>query len=119
MPDGRRADVMALAPSGRITIIEVKSCPADFLSDRKWQAYSAFCDCFGFAVPADFPFGLLPEETGILVADAYDAALIRPLQNFVLASARRRCLHLRFARLAALRSLGLPDIEAEQIALPS
>ena len=80
LPDGRRADVMALGPDGRITIIEVKSCPADYLTDRKWHAYSAFCDLFGFAVSADFPLDLLPGEPGILVADAYDAAMVRPLQ---------------------------------------
>ncbi|WP_027135394.1 MmcB family DNA repair protein [Geminicoccus roseus] len=109
LPDGRRADIMALGPDGRITIIEIKSCPADYLTDRKWQAYAAFCDRFGFAVAADFPLDLLPPEPGILVADAYDAAEIRPLQDFTLASARRRVLHLRFARLAALRTLGAAD----------
>ncbi len=112
LPDGRRADVMALGPDGRITIIEIKSCPADYLTDRKWQAYAAFCDCFAFAVSEEFPLDLLPEEPGILVADAYDAVQVRPMQTFALASARRRSLHLRFARLAAFRSLGLAEEQA-------
>lgn len=111
LPDGRRADVMALAPDGRITIIEIKSCPADYLTDRKWQAYASFCDRFSFAVSAEFPLGLLPDEPGILVADAYDAVQVRPMQTLTLAPARRRSLHLRFARLAALRTLGLVDDE--------
>jgi hypothetical protein len=105
LPDGRRADVMALSPDGRITIVEIKSCPADYLTDRKWRAYAAYCDLFGFAVASDFPLDLLPPEPGVLVADAYDAAEIRPWQAFPLAPARRRVLHLRFARLAALRTL--------------
>lgn len=109
LPDGRRADVMALGPDGKITIIEIKSCPADYLSDRKWHAYAAYCDRFGFAVAADFPLDLLPPEPGILVADAYDAVEIRPLQDCPLGAARRRNLHLRFARLAALRALGRPE----------
>ena len=112
LPDGRRADVMALAPDGRITIIEVKSGPADYLADRKWRGYGAFCDLFGFAVATEFPLNLLPEEPGILVADPYEAVEVRPLQPFVMASARRRALHLRFARLAALRALGLADTDA-------
>ena len=62
-------------------------------------------------VAADFPLELLPPEPGVLVADAYDAAEIRPLQPFTLAATRRRVLQLRFARLAALRSLGVEAAE--------
>jgi hypothetical protein len=115
LPDGRRADVMALGPDGRITIVEIKSCPADYLTDRKWRAYAAYCDQFGFAVAADFPLDLLPEEPGILVADAYEAVQIRPFQTFLLAPARRRALHLRFGRLAALRVLGIAEALGEQV----
>ncbi len=111
LPNGRRADIMALGQDGRITIIEVKSCAADYLTDRKWRFYADFCDRFGFAVAAGFPLDLLPPEPGVLVADAYDAAEIRPLQPFTLAAARRRVLQLRFARLAALRSLGVEAVE--------
>src|SRR5262245_52978453 len=39
LADGRRADLMALDPRGGITILEVKSCLADFRTDSKWEDY--------------------------------------------------------------------------------
>ncbi len=39
LPNGRRADLVALAPDGALRIVEVKSSRADFQADRKWTDY--------------------------------------------------------------------------------
>ena len=59
---GRRVDLMALGRDGRLVAIEVKSCRADFLTDRKWRDYLDYADQFYFAVAPDFPVELLPAE---------------------------------------------------------
>lgn len=109
LPDGRRADIMALRPDGGFAIIEVKSCARDFLSDAKWQEYRAFADELHFAVDLDFPCELLPRDAGLLVCDGFEAAPIREAPSHPLASARRRALLHRFASLAAKRLAGLTD----------
>ena len=42
LANGRRADLIALAPDGALTIVEVKSSVADFRADRKWPDYEDF-----------------------------------------------------------------------------
>ncbi|MEO8530733.1 MAG: MmcB family DNA repair protein [Deltaproteobacteria bacterium] len=104
VPDrGLRVDVMALGPKGEIWVIECKSSRADFMTDRKWQGYLPWCDRFFWAVPADFPLELLPDETGLMLADAYDAEIIRFGPETKLAGARRKVITQKFARHAALR----------------
>ena len=103
---GLRVDVMAIGPKGEIWIIECKSGLADFRSDQKWHRYLEHCEQFFWAVDEDFPREILPPDTGLILADAYDAAILRcapdaPLRQ--LHSARRRKLTLRFARVAAER----------------
>ena len=39
LANGRRADVVALSPSGDIAIVEIKSCLLDYQTDGKWQDY--------------------------------------------------------------------------------
>jgi hypothetical protein len=51
---GRYSDIMAIGPDGATTIVEIKSCRADFMADRKWADYRAFCDRFYFAVDVSF-----------------------------------------------------------------
>lgn len=106
---GRRADVMALGAQGEIVIVEVKSGPQDYRTDRKWHEYRAFCDRFYFAVGADFPQALIPEEVGLIVADRYGAAPLREGPVHPLAGARRKAVSLRFGRLAALRLQAMLD----------
>ncbi len=110
----RRADVMALSRDGQITIAEIKSCPADFLSDQKWQDYEAFCDHFYFAVNTDFPIDHLPEACGLIIADAYSAEIIRPAPLHKLTAPRRKAVTLAFARQSAARLHRLldPGLEA-------
>ncbi|MBL8833845.1 MAG: MmcB family DNA repair protein, partial [Rhodospirillales bacterium] len=101
---GRRADLLALADDSRVLLVEIKSSAADFRADRKWAEYLDWCDLFAFAVPAGFPVDLLPPEAGLIVADYYDAALVREFQpQAKLAPARRKAVVLRYARLAGAR----------------
>jgi hypothetical protein len=101
--NGRRADVMALAPDGMIAIIEVKSSVVDFRADRKWGDYRDFCDALYFAVPNGFPIALIGPECGLIAADAFGAEILRPAPVIRLVPARRKAMTLRFAQLAAQR----------------
>ncbi len=106
---GLRVDVMALGASGEIWVVECKSSLADFRADRKWQTYLPWCDRFFWAVPGDFPVECLPQDTGLILADDFDAEIVRSAPPCRLAAARRRALTLRFARAAAYRHQHLRD----------
>ena len=77
LPNGRRADILALRPDGGFVCIEVKSGPRDFLADAKWPDYRDYADALFFAVDVDFPQDLLPAETGLIVAAGLEADLLR------------------------------------------
>jgi len=104
LPNGRRADIMALGSRGEIVIVEVKSGLDDFRTDRKWGDYLPYCDAFFFAVAPEFPREILPPEPGLIVADAFDGAVLREQAATPLAGARRKALTIAFARLAAFRA---------------
>ena len=106
LPNGRRADLMALGPKGELVIVEVKSSTEDFRTDRKWGDYGPFCDAFYFAVPPEFPRSILPEAPGLMAADSFGGAVLREAPVHPLAPARRKALTLQFARLAAFRAAG-------------
>jgi hypothetical protein len=111
----RRADILALGKTGDLMIIEIKSSVADFRADRKWAFYREFADRLYFAVPNAFPLLLIPEECGLIVADGFDAAVLRHGALTPLAPARRRALTLRFALAAASRLRRLLDPEAGRL----
>lgn len=106
---GLRVDVMALGPGGEIWVIECKSGREDFAADRKWQGYLDWCDRFFWAVAPDFPTELLPADTGLIIADAYGAEVLREAPRTPLAGARRKVVTRRFAFHAALRLQALRD----------
>ncbi len=108
----RRADILALGKRGDLMIIEIKSSVADFRADRKWAFYREFADRLYFAVPNEFPSHLIPEECGLIVADAFGAAVLRHGHLTPLVPARRRALTLRFALAAASRLRRQLDPEA-------
>ncbi len=105
LPNGRRADVMALGRKGDIIIVEVKSGIEDYRVDRKWPEYAPFCDAFFFAVAPEFPEGVLPDEPGLIVADQFGGAVVRDAPVLTVAPARRKALTIAFGRLAAMRTL--------------
>jgi len=108
LPNGRRADMMAIDAKGALTIVEIKVSRADLVGDAKWTDYLDYCDRFFWAVPQGLSAILahesfLPERAGLIVADRYDAAVIREALHAPLAPARRKAELLRFARRAARR----------------
>lgn len=106
---GKRVDVMALGPKGALWVVECKSSRADFRADAKWQGYLDWADRFFWAVDADFPIEILPAETGVIIADGYDAQIIRMAPEHRLAGARRHAVIRKFARDAARRLQGWRD----------
>ena len=106
---GLRVDVMALGPKGEVWIVECKSGRVDYQTDHKWQGYLPWCDRFFWAVDEAFPTELLPDGTGLILADAYDAEILRMGPETPLAGARRKVMLQKFARHAALRLQGLRD----------
>ncbi len=113
--NGRRADVVALGKSGDLAIVEIKSSVADFRADRKWPTYRDFADRLYFAVASGFPTVLIPDECGLMVADAFGAALLRDGHTTPLSAGRRRALTLRFGRIAAARLRRFIDPDAERL----
>jgi len=109
LTDGRRADIAAVNREGEVLIVEVKSSPTDFRADRKWRDYAASCDRLYFAVSDRTPLGLMPLETGLIVADPYGAEIVREAELQRMAPASRRALLLRFAQAAADRLHRLAD----------
>ncbi len=106
---GKRVDVMAIGPKGEIWVIECKSGREDFRSDHKWQGYLEWCDRFFWAVDDRFPLELLPEDTGLIIADSYGAEVVRMGPEAKLAGARRKKITLKFARDVALRHHRMRD----------
>jgi hypothetical protein len=108
LPNGRRADMMAIDGKGCLTIVEIKVARSDLLGDCKWTDYLDYCDRFFWAVPPGLATILqeeryLPSKAGLIVADRYDAAVMREAVDRPLAPARRKAELLRFARRAARR----------------
>ena len=106
---GLRVDLISLSPRGEVWIVECKSCRADFAADRKWQGYLEWCDRYFWAVDCDFPVELLPDETGLILADPYGAEIQRMAPETRLPAARRNRLVRDIARVAASRLQGVLD----------
>lgn len=110
---GKRVDVIAISKKGEIWVVECKSSRADFQTDHKWDGYLEWCDRFFWAVDSDFPTDLLPDETGLIIADSYDAEVIRMAPEDKLSPARRKALTLGLARQAARRLQSLRDPDGQ------
>jgi hypothetical protein len=121
LSDGRRADLMGVDGRGNVMIVEIKVSRADLLGDCKWNDYLAHCDRFYWAVPAGFdlsPFDdacFLPERAGLIVADRYDAAIVRDAAHLALPAPARKKVTLALARRAARRVINLTDPDAEAL----
>ncbi|HST36901.1 MAG TPA: MmcB family DNA repair protein [Allosphingosinicella sp.] len=112
LPNGRRADMLAIDAKGQLTIVEIKVSRADLMGDGKWGDYLDYCDFFFWAVPTGFALDPFegdshgPDCAGLIVADRYDAEIVRAAPCRPLAAARRKAETLRFARRAARRLAG-------------
>ncbi len=106
---GRRADILALNRGGEIIVVEVKSSLADYRADGKWHEYLEWCDGLFFAVDADFPSDVLPQDQGWMICDVYGGEIMRDAPRSKLPAARRKMMTLRFGLVAARRLQGLLD----------
>jgi len=109
LPSGRRADLVALGGDGEIIIVEIKSSVADFRADQKWMDYRAHCDRLFFATTIEVPCEIFPQDTGLIVADAFGAQIVCEAPQHRLHAATRKSMMLTFARCAALRLQSLAD----------
>jgi len=109
--NGRRADLMGVDFKGRVIIVEIKTARGDLLGDGKWHDYLDFCDLFYWGLSPALDRTCLeeadyrPECCGVIVADGYDAEIVRPAPVRPLAAARRRVEVERLARAALRRQL--------------
>src|SRR5580698_3808623 len=103
LANGRRLDVAALGNNGTVLGVEIKVAVGDLKQDIKWPEYLEFCELFYFAIPPDFPDELVPPDTGLIVADRYGGAIVRPSPIAQLNASRRKAVTLRFAKVAAER----------------
>lgn len=108
---GRRADLMGIDAKGRIVIVEIKVSRADLLGDAKWTDYLDHCDRFYWGLAPHLDRAcletevFLPHACGVIVADGYDAEIIRPAPALPMAAARRKAEVERLARASLRRSL--------------
>lgn len=109
LPSGRRADLVALDASGEIWIIEIKSSIADFRADHKWMDYRAHCDRLFFATTTEVPCEIFPQDTGLIVADAFGGQIVCEAPQHKLLAPTRKAMMLRVAQCAALRLQSLID----------
>ena len=115
LKNGRRADLMGIDAKGLIVIVEIKVARADLLGDAKWPDYLDFCDRFYWGLspaldraPLESP-PYRPETCGVIVADGYDAEILRPAALEPLAAARRKTQVEHLARVAMRRHMALLD----------
>jgi len=108
---GRRADIVALGPTGEILIVEIKSSIEDFRADGKWFDYTPFCDRLYFASHSGVPAAIFPEAAGLILADGYGAEILREAPLAGLPGARRKAMTIRFGQAAAHRLHRLFDPE--------
>lgn len=107
----RRADLMGIDAKGRIVIVEIKVSRADLLGDAKWPDYLDHCDRFYWGLSPQLDRACLetelfmPQACGVIVADGYDAEIVRPAPQLPLAAARRKVEVERLARTALRRQV--------------
>jgi hypothetical protein len=111
LASGRRADLVALGGGGEVWIVEIKSSVADFRADQKWMDYRRHCDRLFFATTLEVPCEIFPQDTGLIVADAFGASVVCEAPEHRLHASTRRSMMLAFARTAALRLAALADPE--------
>jgi hypothetical protein len=109
LPSGRRADLVAINDRCEIWIVEIKSSIEDLRADQKWPEYRCHCDRLFFAFTQALPCEIFPDETGLIIADAYGAHLERPAPEHRLPAPTRKSMTVRFAMAAAQRINRLVD----------
>lgn len=117
---GRRADLMGVDAKGNVVIVEIKVARADLLGDSKWPDYLDYCDRFYWGLSPLLDRGcleteaFLPDCCGVIVADGYDAEILRPAPTRRMAAARRKVEVERLARTALRRLVTATDPHTAQ-----
>lgn len=117
---GRRADLMGIDAKGQVVIVEIKVSRADLLGDGKWTDYLDHCDRFYWGLSAGLDracmetAGFRPDSCGLIVADGYDAEILRPAPEIPLAAARRKAEVERLARASLRRQVVGADPECSR-----
>ncbi|MEP6829615.1 MAG: MmcB family DNA repair protein, partial [Rhizomicrobium sp.] len=62
-----------------------------------------------FAIPPDFPPEHVPAQTGLIVADRYGGAIVKPAEAQALHASRRKAVTISFAKTAAERLSAILD----------
>ena len=107
---GRRADLMGVDAKGHVVIVEIKVSRSDLTGDSKWTDYLDHCDKFYWGIGAHLDSTILdgeaflPDRCGLIVADGYDAEILRPAARTALAPARRKVEVERLARTCMRRA---------------
>jgi hypothetical protein len=114
LPSGRRADLTALNERGDIWIVEIKSSVEDLRADHKWEDYRAHCDRLFFAFTQDLPCEIFPDNTGLIVADAYGAHMLCDAPEHRLPAPTRKLMTVRFGMAAAGRINRLMDPQGHE-----
>jgi hypothetical protein len=111
----RRADLMGIDAKGHLVIVEIKVTKTDLMGDAKWPDYLEHCDRFYWGLAAHLDRGcmeteaFMPERCGLIVADGYDAEILRPAATVPLNAARRKAEIERLARAALRRHMASLD----------
>jgi hypothetical protein len=115
LKNGRRADLMGIDAKGLVVIVEIKVARADLLGDAKWPDYLDYCDRFYWGLSPVLDRAPLESEAfrpatcGVIVADSYDAEIVRPAALEPLAAARRKTQVEHLARIAMRRHMAMID----------
>ena len=111
----RRADLMGIDAKGQLVIVEIKVSKADLLGDAKWGDYLEHCDRFYWGLAAHLDRAcmegeaFMPQRCGLIVADGYDAEILRPAATVPLNAARRKAEIERLARTSLRRHMASLD----------
>ena len=120
LKNGRRADLMGVDAKGLVVIVEIKVARGDLLGDNKWPDYLDYCDRFFWGLPPQLDRAPLeaeayqPDNCGVIVADAYDAEIVRHAPLAPLAAARRKVQVEHLARTAMRRHSAMLDPDGMQ-----
>ena len=94
---------LGASPDGDVT--------ADLRGDMKWPEYLDYCDRYYWAVPDVFDHELLddlhfmPHRAGLIVADRFDAAVVRDAAVVPLNAARRKA-EVEMRKMRAMQPVG-------------